>query len=228
MLHGLSGREVPESLTNVIFDESQGNPFFVEELYRHLVEEGKMFDANGNLRNDLAIDEIDVPENVRLIIGRRLERLSEDERWVLGATAVIGRSFSFQLLAEISHVEIDDLFAVVEKAQQMGIIVPSAEGPESPFTFSHELVRQHCWRACRRRASSGSMSRSPTRSKASSRRRQRSRRGHRGPSAEGRAFRRPATTDPSSITRRQSRPRCRCVSGSQAQFPICLVVPNRR
>ena len=77
MLHGLSRREAPESLLSAIFEESQGYPFFVEEVYRHLIEEGKVFDAAGQFRTDIKIDEIDVPENVRLIIGRRLERLDE-------------------------------------------------------------------------------------------------------------------------------------------------------
>jgi tetratricopeptide (TPR) repeat protein len=111
-------------------------------VYRHLVEEGKVFDTAGQFRTNIEIDEIDVPENVRLIIGRRLERLDENEKRVLIAAAVIGRSFSFQLLTAISQIDVDELFTAIEKAQQMGIIVPSSEGPERPFTFAHELVRQ--------------------------------------------------------------------------------------
>ena len=132
----------PEKLVNAIFEESQGNPFFVEEVYRHLIEEGKVFDAEGKFLTDIEIDESDVPENVRLVIGRRLERLDEHEKQVLAAAAVIGRSFSFQLLTGISQIDVDELFTVVEKAQEMGIIVPSSEGPGRPFTFAHELVRQ--------------------------------------------------------------------------------------
>jgi tetratricopeptide (TPR) repeat protein len=142
MLNGLSKRPAPESLVSIIFDETQGNPFFVEELYRHLLEENKVLDAEGQLRKHITIDEIGVPENVRLIVGRRLERLTENEKRVLATAAVIGRSFSFQLLLEISGIDMDELFAVIEKAQQMGIIVASAEGPERPLTFGHELVRQ--------------------------------------------------------------------------------------
>src|SRR6202035_622217 len=108
MLQGLSQREAPESLLSLIFGESQGYPFFVEEVYRHLVEEGKVFDAAGQFRTDIKIDEIDVPENVRLIIGRRLERLDENEKRALAAAAVIGRSFSFQLLNEISQIDVDE------------------------------------------------------------------------------------------------------------------------
>jgi tetratricopeptide (TPR) repeat protein len=142
MLRGLSQREAPETLLNLIYEESQGYPFFVEEVYRHLREEGKVFDAAGQFRTDLELDESDVPENVRLIISRRLDRLDESERRALAAAAVIGRSFSFQLLTAISQIDVDELFTVIEKAQQMGLIVPSSEGPESPFTFAHELVRQ--------------------------------------------------------------------------------------
>jgi predicted ATPase len=142
MLHGLSKRQAPESLVSLIFEESQGYPFFVEEVYRHLIEEGKVFDAVGQFRTDVEIDEIDVPENVRLIIGRRLERLDENEKRALTAAAVIGRSFSFKLLAGICEIDVDELFTIVEKAQQMGVIAASSEAPEKPFTFSHELVRQ--------------------------------------------------------------------------------------
>jgi tetratricopeptide (TPR) repeat protein len=142
MLHSLSEGQAPENLVNLIFEESQGYPFFVEEVYRHLVEEGKVFDAAGKFRTDIKIDEIDVPENVRLIIGRRLGRFDENEKRVLAAAAMIGRNFSFRLLTEVSQVDVDELFTVIEKAQQMGIIVPSSEGPEKPFTFTHELVRQ--------------------------------------------------------------------------------------
>ena len=142
MLYELSQREVPESLVNLIFEESQGYPLFVEEVYQHLVEDGKVFDAAGNFRTDLALDESDVPENVRLIIGRRLKRLDENEKRALGAAAVIGRGFSFQLLTAISQIDIDELFSAIETAQKLGIVISTSEGPERPFTFRHELVRQ--------------------------------------------------------------------------------------
>jgi hypothetical protein len=143
MLRGLSQRkDAPESLVSLIFEESQGYPFFVEEVYRHLAEEGKVFDEAGQFRTDIRIDDTDVPENVRLIIGRRLERLDEREKRALTAAAVIGRSFSFKLLVAICKIDVDQLFTVIERAQRMGIIVPSSEGPETPFTFAHELVRQ--------------------------------------------------------------------------------------
>jgi predicted ATPase len=120
MLQGLSRRRAPESLLGLIFEESQGYPFFVEEVYRHLVEEGKVFDAAGQFPTDIEIGESDVSENVRLIIGRRLQRLDENEKRVLAAAVLIGRSFSFRLLTEVSQIDIEELFTVIEKAQRMG------------------------------------------------------------------------------------------------------------
>ncbi|HEX4209568.1 MAG TPA: AAA family ATPase, partial [Candidatus Binataceae bacterium] len=142
MFGQISERQVPARLVNTIFEATNGNPFFVGEVYRHLAEEGRLFDSAGEFRTDLTIDEIDVPANVRLCIMRRLNRFSADEIRALSAAAVIGRSFSFQHLAAISGADVDELFDVIEKAQQMATIVPSAEGPEKPFTFAHELVRQ--------------------------------------------------------------------------------------
>jgi hypothetical protein len=143
MLRGLSQRQaVPESLVSLVFEESQGHPFFVEEVYRHLIEEEKVFDEAGEFRTDVEIAENEVPENVRLIIGRRLERLDDYEKRALTAAAVIGRSFSFKLLTAICEIDVDGLFTILEKAQQMGIIVASSEGAGRPFTFTHELVRQ--------------------------------------------------------------------------------------
>jgi tetratricopeptide (TPR) repeat protein len=143
MLQALDPRAPADRLVSLLYDETEGNPFFVEEVYKHLVEDGRVFDAAGDLRSDITIGETDVPENVRLVIGRRLDRLEERERKILAATAVIGRSFSFELVQSLlDRVDVDELCDVIEKAQRMGLIVSSAEGPETPFTFAHELVRQ--------------------------------------------------------------------------------------
>ncbi|HKA55227.1 MAG TPA: AAA family ATPase, partial [Candidatus Binatia bacterium] len=143
MLQGLSRREPPAHLVRVICAETQGNPFFVEEVYKHLVEEGKIFDDTGQFRADLTIDEVDVPDNVRLVLGRRLGHLSEPVKQVLTAAAVLGRSFSFPLLAALlEQPDEDGLLTALDEAQRIGLLVSSAERPEAPFTFAHELVRQ--------------------------------------------------------------------------------------
>ena len=98
MLAALAGQDPPGPLVEVIFSETEGNPFFVEEVFRHLSEEGRLLDENGGFRAGLRIDELDVPEGVRLVIGRRLQRLGEEARRALSAAAVIGRVFDYELV----------------------------------------------------------------------------------------------------------------------------------
>jgi len=126
-----------------MFAETRGNPFFIEELYRHLVEEGKVFDEAGALRAEVTVAELGVPENIRLVLERRLERLGEGTRAVLTAAAAFGPSFRFDLLQALqNHTTPDGLLLALEQAQRMGLIESSAGGQEASFAFAHDLVRQ--------------------------------------------------------------------------------------
>jgi AAA ATPase domain len=62
MIEALSGKEPPPKVVSLIYSGTDGNPFFVEELFRHLVERGKLIDAAGQFREDLILGEIDVPQ----------------------------------------------------------------------------------------------------------------------------------------------------------------------
>jgi class 3 adenylate cyclase/tetratricopeptide (TPR) repeat protein len=150
ILRGLSGREPPPSLVQVIFGETEGNPFFVEEVFKHLAEEGRLFDPSGkDWRADLRVGELDVPRGVRLVIGRRLERVCEDCRRVLTAAAVIGRAFTFELLQALvdpstgsgQAIDEESLLDAVDEAERAHLIT-SGEGREARFSFAHELIRQ--------------------------------------------------------------------------------------
>src|SRR5208283_2131025 len=122
MLRALGGKEPPQTVVNLFYSGTDGNPFFVEELFRHLVERGKLIDAAGQFREDLILGEIDVPQSLRLVIGRRLARLSEDARKILAPAAVIGRSFTFELLEASSNTNADSLLDHVEEAEKAGLI----------------------------------------------------------------------------------------------------------
>jgi class 3 adenylate cyclase/tetratricopeptide (TPR) repeat protein len=142
MLRALSGQEPPPSLVQAVYSETEGNPFFVEEVFKHLAEEGKLFDVQGRWRRDLSISELDVPEGIRLVIGQRLERLNEEWRRALTAAAAIGRAFSFELLEALGEVDTDVLLDAVDEAERAHLITAVSDGPEDRFTFAHELIRQ--------------------------------------------------------------------------------------
>ena len=136
----LGGSSPPSSLMRIVHAETDGNAFFVEEVFHHLVEEGRLFDGEGRWRSDLRTDRIDVPEGVRLVISRRLERLGDNARRILAAAAVIGRSFPLDLLLEVTDASDDavlDLLEEADKAQLLG----AERGREPRYTFVHELIR---------------------------------------------------------------------------------------
>jgi class 3 adenylate cyclase/tetratricopeptide (TPR) repeat protein len=142
MIGALAGREAPASLVDAVYQETEGNCFFVEEVFQHLHEEGKLFDQAGNWRTEVQVGEIDVPEGVRLVLGRRLSRLSEGARRALSAAAVIGRNFTYELAEAVDEVGGDTLLDAVEEAQRARLLTWSEDPLRPRFSFAHELIRQ--------------------------------------------------------------------------------------
>lgn len=143
LLRALSGQEPPASLVAAVHAETQGNPFFAEEIYKHLAEEGRLFSAGGQFRDDVDINDLDVPESLRLVLGRRLERLGDDGRRALAAAAVLGRAFTYELLEALDEVPADVLLDVLDEAERARLVTPLSNAPgEDRLLFSHELIRQ--------------------------------------------------------------------------------------
>jgi predicted ATPase/DNA-binding winged helix-turn-helix (wHTH) protein len=141
-LAALSDQAPPPALVQAIFEETDGNPFFVEEVFRHLAEEGTLFDQAGRWRQDLRVSDLHVPESVRLVLGRRLSRLSEDSRRVLTTAAVIGRSFSLRLLEELENKPPDVALNAIEEAERAHLVTHETDERDPRYRFIHELVRQ--------------------------------------------------------------------------------------
>lgn len=149
MLRALTGQPPPSPLVQAIYRETEGNPFFVEEVFQHFSEQGRLLDAEGRWRPDLQVSDIDVPEGVRLVISRRLERISEDCRTALTDAAVVGRDFGFDLLQKLSDLNADPLLDAIDEAERANLIVAADDVPaadnqtvEARFRFAHELIRQ--------------------------------------------------------------------------------------
>ena len=144
ILESLSGRKPPTALIRAVYEETEGNPFFVEEVYAHLDEERRLFEDSGEWRQDLTLEALDVPEGVRLVLGRRLERLDDDGRKVLAAAAVLGRRFNYSILEEVVGIEADELLDEIEQAETLHLVEAESSSSlrEARYHFSHELIRQ--------------------------------------------------------------------------------------
>lgn len=84
----LGGYDPPDNLVNIIFEDSGGNALYVQSMYQSLAEEDRLFNPDGTWLTDVTHNDLVVPDDVRLIIERRVERLGENTRtgrWVTGA-----------------------------------------------------------------------------------------------------------------------------------------------
>jgi class 3 adenylate cyclase len=142
VLSARAGSEAPPELVDLVYSETHGNPFFTEELFRHLRDSGRLFDDDGQWRPGFEIGDTEVPQGVRLVIGRRLDLLGPEHRKMLASAAVIGRTFTFNMLAAVSNVDEDDLFDALEAAERSHLIEELSADHPSDYLFVQEQIRQ--------------------------------------------------------------------------------------
>jgi tetratricopeptide (TPR) repeat protein len=142
MLGALSGQKPPPSLARIVFERTEGNPFFVEEVFRHLSEEGQLFDDQQEFLKGLIVNDLRVPESVRLVLGWRLSKLSKNTQRILTTAAVIGRVFSLGLLEELERAAPDAALEALEEAERSGLVEAEGSGRQTHYRFEHDLVRQ--------------------------------------------------------------------------------------
>jgi predicted ATPase/class 3 adenylate cyclase len=142
MVGAITGQDPPRRVVAAIHDETEGNPFFIEEVVRYLADEGRLVDARGRLLPDLTIGDLDVPHSVRFVIGRRLARLSESTQRALTVAAVVGRGFSVELLQAMGEADTAVLLDAIDEAEPTHMVVPVEGGRSAGYRFAHELIRQ--------------------------------------------------------------------------------------
>ena len=138
LLDRLADRPVPSSFVCSIYDETEGNPFFVREMLRHLTEEGIIYFEQDRWTSQLNPPQFGMPAGVRELVGRRLTHLSAPCRQVLAVAAVLGRDFEVKTLGRL--VREDKLDLLLEEARSARLI-EERERPGLRFRFSHALVR---------------------------------------------------------------------------------------
>ena len=142
MMTSIAGRDVPWGVSEAVHRQTEGNPLFVQEVLRYLVEEG-ILAREGERPTRQTPPEMRIPEGLRDVIGKRMSRLSSECNTVLGMAAVIGRDFPLRVLEEVADMPEADLFTALEEAQAAAVIEeqPSARGGVS-FRFTHALFGQ--------------------------------------------------------------------------------------
>ena len=135
-IQATAGFSPTESLVQAVHEETEGNPLFVEEVTRLLLEEGRLdagLQAPGPRHG--------TPRSVREVIGRRLARLSPDCLHILTVASVLGREFALDALSLLAERSVEDLVVTLDEPLSTGVIT-DVPGTKGRLRFSHVLIRE--------------------------------------------------------------------------------------
>ena len=134
-----AGFNAPQELAATIHRHTEGNPLFVTEVVRDLVQSGELTEEKVSGRSSWSVR---IPEGVREVIGRRLDRLSDRANDIFTTAAVVGREFTLDALKELSEDTSEgQLLDVLDEALDAKLI---EELPEQVglYQFTHALVQE--------------------------------------------------------------------------------------
>jgi len=144
MLESITREEVPWSLAEAVYRQTEGNPLFVQEVIRYIAEEGLLYREKGQWRitREKSL-EMSIPEGLRDVVGKRLSGLSQECNNLLSIASVIGREFRLAVLQNVANVSDDELFIALEEAKGTAVVEErSTVGAAVTYRFSHAFFRQ--------------------------------------------------------------------------------------
>jgi class 3 adenylate cyclase len=136
-----------QRLRGVIQDRTGGNPFFIEEIVRSLVETGVVAGARGAYRLVTPVEEVAVPATVQSVLAARIDRLPEWEKQVLQTASVIGKEFSEPILRRVAEPGDGDLAAALHTLTSAELLYQEALYPEAEYSFKHPLTQEVAYRS---------------------------------------------------------------------------------
>ncbi len=127
-------------LKQLLIERTEGNPFFLEESARTLIESGALTGARGDYRLVAPLTAIALPVTVQSVLAARIDRLGPEDKRLLQSASVIGKDFSFVLLRDIADADIDALQSGLVTLQAAEFIYETRLFPDPEYTFKHALT----------------------------------------------------------------------------------------
>ena len=154
----LTVADLPSRLRQRILAKAEGNPFFVEEVVRALIDSGAVTrdDSGMHWRATADVEEMDIPDSLQALLMARIDRLEDEARRTLQLAAVIGRSFYYRVLQWIATNEASVATATHLDRQlgallRMDLIREAARVPEVEYVFRHALTQEATYNTILRR-----------------------------------------------------------------------------
>jgi predicted ATPase/class 3 adenylate cyclase/regulation of enolase protein 1 (concanavalin A-like superfamily) len=132
---------LPEVTKAMIMTKSEGNPFFIEELIRSLIDMELIYHEGDRWKARKEIEGIDVPDTIQSVLLSRVDRLNAETKYVLQCASVIGRLFRYRLLDHIARHE-RDLETHLTELESKDLINAERTVPELEYAFKHALTQE--------------------------------------------------------------------------------------
>jgi class 3 adenylate cyclase/tetratricopeptide (TPR) repeat protein len=129
-----------DPLKQLLIDRTEGNPFFLEESVRTLVETKALVSERGGYRLAKDLPSVQVPATVQAVLAARIDRLPPEEKWLLQSASVIGRDAPLVLLQAIAELPEDALRRGLADLQAAEFLYEKSLFPELEYTFKHALT----------------------------------------------------------------------------------------
>jgi tetratricopeptide (TPR) repeat protein len=130
------------SLNAFLIERTEGNPFFLQESIRTLMETQVLAGEPGAYRLTRELPDFQVPATVQAILAARIDRLPLDEKWLLQTAAVIGSEIPLPLLQSIAELPQDALYRSLTHLQAAEFLYETNLFPEHIYTFKHALTHE--------------------------------------------------------------------------------------
>jgi predicted ATPase/class 3 adenylate cyclase len=137
----LSGGPLPGQLRERVLDRAEGNPFFLEEIVRALLDDATIVREGEAWRISRPDAEIRLPDSLQAVLAARIDRLEAESRETLQAAAVIGRTFLYRILVAIREAT-DKLDRQLLSLQRLELVREQSREPERQYAFRHALTQE--------------------------------------------------------------------------------------
>lgn len=139
MLAAIFSEEITPEFLDSIYQETKGNPFFIEEICRALIEHGDLWYSDGQWDRP-SIEEMHIPQGIQSAVESRLFRLPEECQTALQMAALLGREFDYEVLLHTVAMNEDTLIDAIETCERAQLIQLSSENGATIFSFVHALI----------------------------------------------------------------------------------------
>jgi len=129
-------------LHSVLIESTEGNPFFLEESVRALIETGALAGELGAYRLIQPVTHLQVPATVEQVLAARIDRLAEEQRRLLQSAAAIGKDVPYPILAAIADLTEENLSESLRQLQGAEFLYETADAPDLAYTFKHALTHE--------------------------------------------------------------------------------------